>query len=672
MFLFFIFFHWLCFFLLRVTFFFTFHDSLLDQVSSSDLLFSFYLGAKFDMRLSSLLLLPFLILHSLRIFKIQISRFSWIWFYTCVSFLWGLLYILDFGTFSYLQTRLNSSFIHLLFSNPSTFWTSLQVIQSSYPLFTLFVGFSIFLFITHFILRKFVFQDRFFSSSKTTSLPSKEELTVVPYLVFLVFFLSSLYGKLAYYPLRWSEAFFHPNSFISSLSLNPLLYFKSSLTYINQEKYDKDQFELFYPFIKEYLKTNSSSSSSSKYPFKRKIYTPSSVDPERQKLNVIVIMMESLSYSKTSFVSPHFQSTPFLLKISKENSILFKNYFIPVTGSARSIFCLMTSIPDVSFIKTASRNPFNVDQRLIINAFKNHKKSYFIGGSANWAEIRAIFSYNIPGVEILEEGMFSSPRVDVWGISDLDLFKEAHQYFIKQKTPFFSIIKSSSFHRPYTLPLNKDNFKTLRFKKEKLRKMGFHSNKELNSLRFSDYALGKFIEMAKDSSYYENTLFVITGDHGLPLSEDSGFLPDYYKSLGLSLFHVPLLFHTHSKWISDSLQDERMATEMDVMPSIASFTHTPYMHTSLGRSLFNPQDLEPRYAFIFDIGKQSSLLLGGKYIFKMQPHSQNFLYRYKSKSPLSPLQDHEKTKKFTRLLKSHYESSRFLLYKNGKMKDDLL
>ena len=96
-----------------------------------------------------------------------------------------------------------------------------------------------------------------------------------------------------------------------------------------------------------------------------------------------------------------------------------------------------------------------------MNAFKDHRKFYFLGGSASWANIRGLLANNIPGLEIYEEGSYTSPRVDVWGISDLSLFEEANDVLKNSDEPFFAIIQTSGNHRPYTIPEDNKGFKIL-------------------------------------------------------------------------------------------------------------------------------------------------------------------------------------------------------------------
>jgi phosphoglycerol transferase MdoB-like AlkP superfamily enzyme len=55
---------------------------------------------------------------------------------------------------------------------------------------------------------------------------------------------------------------------------------------------------------------------------------------------------------------------------------------------------------------------------------------------ANLNNYRGLLN-NIKGVKLYEEGSYTSPKVNVWGISDKDLFKESNTILKQQQKPFF-------------------------------------------------------------------------------------------------------------------------------------------------------------------------------------------------------------------------------------------
>jgi phosphoglycerol transferase MdoB-like AlkP superfamily enzyme len=226
--------------------------------------------------------------------------------------------------------------------------------------------------------------------------------------------------------------------------------------------------------------------------------------------NIVLILVESYASYKTSMSGNPLDPTPYTNKMAKEG-IYFPNYFTPSTGTARSVFTMITSMPDVELKGTSSRNPLIVDQHTVMNEFKGYEKFYFIGGSASWGNIRGVLSKNIDGLHLYEEEDYSSPRNDVWGVSDIDLFREADSVLKEQKKPFFAIIQTSGDHRPYTIPKETYGFELKHPGDEKVKRYGFDNEKEYNAYRLMDYSIGHFIEEAKKSGYADNTIFAFWG-----------------------------------------------------------------------------------------------------------------------------------------------------------------
>jgi len=330
-------------------------------------------------------------------------------------------------------------------------------------------------------------------------------------------------------------------------------------------------------------------------------------------------VLESFASYKTSLSNNPLKSTPNIEKLANEG-YFFKNFFTPSTGTARSVWTFVTGLPDIEKNKTSSRNPLIVDQHTIINAFDEHKKLYFLGGSASWANIRGLLSSNIPDLELFEEGSYDSPDVDVWGISDLSLFREANDVLKNTTQPFFAIIQTSGNHRPYTIPDDNEGFDiwTEEDLEVEVTNYGFQSLDELNSFRFMDHSLGHFLKIAEQEDYFDNTLFVFFGDHGIH-APTGDHIPAYEAQLKLQGLRVPLVFYSKSLINSPRVFDT-IASEVDVMPTVASLTGTSYLNTTLGRDLTDTQFDEERYAFTIEHGSNRTIgLLSEDYYLMMQP-----------------------------------------------------
>lgn len=627
--------------------------------TSSLVLKSLLLGLRFDIRLAMFLIIPAIIFINLPVRNTAKVRLSNV-FYAFIMGLVSLLYITDAGYFSYLKSRLNSTVIQFL-KNPSI---SFEMVRESYPwpLFLLMI--LCFSALTYWLMRKIITPklEAWHSGSKRERFLS--------HFVFVFVFAMGIYGSIKLYPLRWSEAYASPDSFSSNLALNPILYVFDTYSF-RKSDFEEEKVQKAYPIVAQFLgvDTNSPHYDPKKLNFVREF----SGNPERQqqKPNVVVIIMESMGYYKTGLGGSMVNPTPNLDQLSKE-SLLFTKFYTPTVATARSIFAAITSLPDTSKVKTGSRNPFVVNQHTVIGELNGYEKFYFLGGSANWGNIRGVLTYNIPDLNIYEEGSYKSPKVDVWGISDLNLFKEAN-VAIKEKQndkPFFALIQSSGFHRPYTIPEDSDGFKILTTKDvsdKEIRDYGFESMEEYNAMRLQDHSLGKFMEMAKKEKWYENTIFLIFGDHSLPHNNAKN-VKEWEKSLANS-FHVPLIIHS-PKYIAAGV-NHKIASELDIMPTVAGLAGVPYKTRSFGKDLLNPALDSKRAAFSYNWYAPFHItLIDNDFYFEYIPYNeQGRLVRHTDESPEDNVKDKfpDKYREMEALTKGLYESARYLLLHNSRL-----
>jgi len=573
-----------------------FSDAGAGQFSGHELRKALFIGVKFDLRASILLSLPFwligYVLKFINYFVEEKDRlmFShekqsgcfWIQvFYTFVFVFYILFNLLDLGFYDYLKNRIDASAVNLL-DNPLI---SLQVATESYPVFSgLFL--ALFAGLIFFVLLKFVILNKkiFVSGERLHHTPIKIKVA----LFFL--FAGLAHGKFSQYPLRWSEAFFSTNSFVSAMALNPLLYFYDTFAF-KEKDYDIDKVKKHYDLVANYLGV--SEPNKEKLNFKRQIravYGAFDSPP-----NVVVIMMESLASFKLSHFGQKIDATPNIDALIPK-SLFFENAYVTSTGTARSIFGMLTGLPDVNALETASRNPLLVNQYSAANAFDDYNKSYFIGGSASWGNIRGFVSQSLNDVTIFEEKDFNSGKNDVWGISDLKLFEEANKYLKEQpeSTKQFTFIQTAGYHRPYTIPRDKGDFVVTQLSEQEIKDNGFVNNDEFNSLKFSDYALGEFFKQAEKEEYFKSTLFVIYADHGLAHFESKD-VPPGQKRFRLPIMHIPLIFYSPNlKW--EPKVYKKVAYQPDFMPSIAALAGKSFENNSMGRSLFDPRYDDQRFA----------------------------------------------------------------------------
>ena len=233
-----------------------------------------------------------------------------------------------------------------------------------------------------------------------------------------------------------------------------------------------------------------------------------------------------------------------------------------------------------------------------MNQFDGYEKFYFLGGSTTWANIRGLLTNNIGGLKIYEEENFNAPKVDVWGISDKNLFLEANKTLAVLTKPFVAIIQTADNHEPYTIPKEDlAEFKKNDFPKDTLLKYGFDNNEQLNAFRYTDFCFKKFVEAAKKETYFANTIFVFVGDHGLRGNAGDMF-PQSFTKQGILAEHVPLLFYAPN--ILKPMRIKKPASQLDIFPTVAYLSKRNFTNTTLGVNLFDTLISKKRYSFIAD------------------------------------------------------------------------
>lgn len=649
----------LFFTLMRAVFWRLFHDPIAPAAQALTV-HAFYLGLKFDLRLALSTCVPFLLLawwRPVSPFARVGARRLWCGYFTVLALFLVLAYLVDLGHYGYLETRLNATVLQYL-ENPLI---SLRMMWETYPMIPGLLALALIGVGAWFGVRALLASRAIASASALAGWRRFVAGVLVTVVV-----LGGLYGKFSWYPLRWSEAFFSSNSFVSELALNPVLQFVD--TFKNRAAgYDLDRTRDAYDTVASFLAVPRPDRTTLNYTRNER---PAGVISSRP--NIVVIFLESFAAYKVGAFGNPLRPTPNFDAIARDG-ILFTRCYTPAFGTARSVFAATTGIPDIESQETSSRNPLVVRQRTIVNAWNGFEKLYFLGGSANWGNIRGLLTHNLPNLRLFEEGSYTSPRVDVWGISDLHLFEEANRVLrgLGDK-PFFAVIQTSGHHRPYTIPADNRGFERVHVGEKELRPYGFSELDELNSFRFLDHSLGYFFRIAREEKYFANTVFVMFGDHGLPGTAQH--LPPSEVDLFLTHFHVPLLIYA-PVLLPKGRAIDTVASEVDVLPTVASLTGTPYINTTFGRDLLDPRFADTRYAFILpdkfgltdQFGRAGISLVSDRFYLSMPQDGIGYtLHDLLSRKPVTDVQaaHPEQARTMATLCRAVYETARYMLYHN--------
>lgn len=621
---------------------------------------AFMMGFRFDARVVCIIGLAIMLLCAipfLNPFKNYNARKFWNVLLPLIFILMILVLAIDFYHFDYLHQRLNATVLNYLQDAGISF----NMMWESYPLLKITIIVIVMLLLARWgfghLLASYQQQDSFYKRKGRL-------MYIISFLIFGIF----IFGKIGQFPLRWSDAYTLSDDFKANLALNPFQSFLSTLNFRNSS-YDIKKVRADYALMSNYLGVNSPDSASLNF---QRNYP--AADTTGNKPNIVLVICESFSAYKSSMYNNPLNTTPYFNELCK-NGVFFDRCFTPAYGTARGVWATITGIPDVESPKTASRNPNAVDQNTIINSFNGYENFYFLGGSATWANIRGVLTNNIKNLKLYEENDYSAKKIDVWGISDKNLFLESNKILKQQTKPFFAIIQTADNHRPYTIPEeDREAFKLLSFSADSLKRFGFESNEEMNAFRYTDFGYQQFMEAAKKEAYFKNTIFVFVGDHGIRYNGSLEYFPKAWTEQGLTCEHVPLLFYAPGLLKPQRISS--IASQIDILPTIASLAKIPYTNNSLGRNLFDTvpalqyKSVFPKgtYAFIIDHDVHTIGLVSNQYYYlKNLKTGKQELVSMTGNDPVPVNPSTDSTKNYLqKLTDAYYETAKYLLLNNKK------
>jgi phosphoglycerol transferase MdoB-like AlkP superfamily enzyme len=638
--------------LLRLAFFLHFPDQ---GNRFTSVFSSFVLGIRFDLREVCILCLLLLIIGSISFFNPFEKKIGQQIFLTIVAvaaFLLVFFYAVDFAHYSYLSQRLNASVLNYL----GDAQTSTKMVWQSYPVVKIILLLIAGTWIIYWIEKK-VLQN--VGGSKQTSGKTSRIIWVIVFFLLLAF---CIFGKADQFPLRWSDAFALGNDYKANLSLNPFQSFFSTLKF-RGNTYDEKKVRNAFSILSPYYGFNENDSSALNF---RRNISPRK-DAIASKPNIVVVICESFSAYKSSMWGNPLNTTPFFNQMCKQG-IFFDHCFTPTYGTARGVWAVVTGIPDVEIgTTTSSRNPSAVDQHSIINDFKDYSKYYFIGGSTSWANIRGLLTNNISNLNLYEQKDFSSPKIDVWGISDKNLFLEANKKLKEETKPFFAIIQTADNHRPYSIPEEDlQLFHKRNVPDDSLKKFGFASNDEMNAFRYTDFGFQTFIEAAQKEKYFDNTIFLFVGDHGI-IGDAGNMFPVSWTNQKLTMEHVPLLIYSPKLLMPKRFSE--LCSQVDVLPTLAGLCDISYSNTTLGRDILDSAKYNGKdFSFIYNPDEEYIGVIKDGYFYRRQiKGNREEIVSVINNDPVSQEVLNGSIKKNMRqMTDALYETSKYMLLNNKK------
>lgn len=548
-----------------------------------DLARAFILGLRFDLRLSLIVVAPLALLFVLprRLTPPghRLARMVCVVWLALASTLIALIALADLGHYAYLGSRLNASVLRFVEDAgiaATMVWESYPVLWGLFGLLILATGAG--LLVAWLLGRAARWRDPGTVWRWPGAVGAGTLLVLLGGL--------GIYGKVILYPLRWSEAFTCDNPYVVGLGLNPALFFVDTLK-VRQVHYDLAAVQKGYPLMARRLGLPSPTPPAQGPDYARHV----PAKPRARPCNVIVVLLETQANYWLGSAGNPLDPTPHLDAILAE-SVACTRAYAPAYGTARSVWALFTGIPDVSIWRTASRNPLIANQHSLATAFAGYDHFYFLGGSANWANIRGLMQASQPGLKIYEEGDYpNDPRVDVWGVSDLAMLRRAEGVLAARdgSRPFFAFLQTAGNHRPYTIPDDNAGFVRKDAPPDRLLAAGFSSVEQYNAVRLIDHFIGVWSAELRRSPFFQDTIVVLFGDHGTGGPKTPSMGGDF--EMGLTHLRAPIAIWAPGLGLKPQRIDAPVSL-VDILPTVAALAGVEHVNTTLGQDLLAP-DFDP-------------------------------------------------------------------------------
>ncbi len=291
--------------------------------------------------------------------------------------------------------------------------------------------------------------------------------------------------------------------------------------------------------------------------------TPARTRP--RPLNLVIVLEESLGATFVESLGGR-PVTP-RLEALKGSGWWFENLYATGTRSVRGIEAVVSGFlpsPARSVVKLSlSQTGFFTLGELLKR--EGYDTGFIYGGEAHFDNMRSFFTGNGFDSIVDQQDYVDPVFTGSWGVSDEDLFEKTHQD-LKQLhasgKPFFRLVFSSSNHTPFEYPDGR------------IDPYDAEKNTVNNAVKYADHALGEFIESARNSAYWEDTLFLIVADHDARVWGD--------ELVPIKNFQIPGLI------LGADLESRRIRTvtsQIDLAPTLLSLMGIASEHPLVGRDL---------------------------------------------------------------------------------------
>ena len=375
------------------------------------------------------------------------------------------------------------------------------------------------------------------------------------------------------------------SDYTNNLLLNKSDYFLSaSINFFQGTEYETDIYADSY--IGDYLNGRSNTTQfeytdSKNFPFLHQNQQPDVLGPffkpSKSPPNVVILLVEGLGRAFTNEEAYLGNFTPFLDSLSNE-SLYWKNFLSEGGRTFAVLPSILGSLPFGvnGFLEMGKKMPAHLSLYNLLKS-NGYRTSFYYGGNAQFDNMDLFLKKNRVD-EIADETTFPSDYIKLpalngfsWGYNDKELFRYYLNSRHPETSPQLSVILTVSTHNPFIINEQERYLKVFEERMTELRFDGTtkktYRNYQLqySSIMYADDAIKGFFNAYKKRADFDNTIFLITGDHRMP---------EIPMSTKIDRYHVPLIIY--SSLLKRSAKFSSISTHFDIAPSVLAYLAKNY------------------------------------------------------------------------------------------------
>jgi phosphoglycerol transferase MdoB-like AlkP superfamily enzyme len=291
-------------------------------------------------------------------------------------------------------------------------------------------------------------------------------------------------------------------------------------------------------------------------------------DASRPRLNVVILLEESLGSEFWGCLGRTNTLTPQMDRLALEEGLLFTNIYASGNRTVRGMEGVLSSFPPLPGESIVKRDRSdNVETLARVLKRDGYSTLFLYGGRGVFDGMRS-FALRNGYDRFIEQKHFEHPTfTTIWGVCDEDLYERSVReirQFAKAGQPFFATVLSVSNHKPFTYPRGRIPENPDEQRRE-------------NAVKYCDYALGRFFRAAKQEAFWTNTIFVVVADHGARVYGE--------QSIPIHSYEIPILIAGPAV-VKAPCRLGQLGCSLDIAPTVLGLIGRPYQSVFFGCDLF--------------------------------------------------------------------------------------